>query len=129
MGIREGAPPRRVAPRATPLTEWPQSTLSHPDERQLAKGIKSTDVPKHLKNMVDLLVSESNQTEEGGTGVCLEYLLKNGAPFGNPSAIPARIPLYPCRCNGSARQTERTGPTVRHPSRSLALSSKHGCTP
>lgn len=29
--------------------------------------------------MVDLLVSESNQTEEGGTGVCLEYLLKNGA--------------------------------------------------
>ncbi|KAF9653144.1 hypothetical protein BDM02DRAFT_2144149 [Thelephora ganbajun] len=27
--------------------------------------------------MVDLLVSESSQTEEGGTGVCLEYLLKN----------------------------------------------------
>lgn len=33
--------------------------------------------------MVDLLVSESNQTEEGGTGVCLEYLLKNGASFVN----------------------------------------------
>ncbi|KAF9792437.1 Retinoic acid induced 16-like protein-domain-containing protein [Thelephora terrestris] len=60
-------------------TSWisVKSTLSHPDERQLARGIKSTDVPKHLKNMVDLLVSEANQTEEGGTGVCLEYLLKN----------------------------------------------------
>lgn len=93
MGIREGAPPGRVAPRVIPLTEQPQSTLSHPDERQLAKGIKSTDVPKHLKNMVDLLVSESNQTEEGGTGVCLEYLLKNGAPLANLGAVPAISPL------------------------------------
>ena len=81
MGKREGAFVTCIAPRTTPLTELSQSTLSHPDERQLARGIKSTDVPRHLKNMVDLLVSESNQTEEGGTGVCLEYLLKNGAQF------------------------------------------------
>lgn len=79
MDMREGAFPVYVAPFVLLLMGWHQSTLSHPDERQLAKGIKSTDVPKHLKNMVDLLVSESNQTEEGGTGVCLEYLLKNGA--------------------------------------------------
>lgn len=47
------------------------------DERQLSRGIASTDVPANLKVMVDLLVLESTRTEEGGTGVCLEYLLKN----------------------------------------------------
>ncbi|KAH9063451.1 Retinoic acid induced 16-like protein-domain-containing protein [Lactarius vividus] len=54
-----------------------KNTLLHPDERQLSKGIASTDVPTNLKVMVDLLVLESTRTEEGGTGVCLEYLLKN----------------------------------------------------
>jgi|ERR1700722_7545290 len=42
-----------------------QNTLLHPDERQLAKGIKSTDVPDHLKSMVDSLVWESTRTEDG----------------------------------------------------------------
>ncbi|KAF8212250.1 Retinoic acid induced 16-like protein-domain-containing protein [Mycena galopus ATCC 62051] len=54
-----------------------KSTLLHPDERQLTRGIKSTDVPAHLQSMVDALVLESTRTEEGGTGACLEYLLKN----------------------------------------------------
>ncbi|KAH8107083.1 Retinoic acid induced 16-like protein-domain-containing protein [Cristinia sonorae] len=54
-----------------------KTTLLHPDERQLSRGIKSTDVPTHLKSMVDALVWESTRTEEGGTGACLEYLLKN----------------------------------------------------
>ncbi|KAJ7449797.1 Retinoic acid induced 16-like protein-domain-containing protein [Mycena latifolia] len=54
-----------------------KNTLLHPDERQLTRGIKSTDVPAHLQSMVDSLVLESTRTEEGGTGACLEYLLKN----------------------------------------------------
>ncbi|KAI9509370.1 Retinoic acid induced 16-like protein-domain-containing protein [Russula earlei] len=54
-----------------------KNTLQYPDERQLSRGIMSTDVPANLKVMVDLLVRESTRTEEGGTGVCLEYLLKN----------------------------------------------------
>ncbi|KAH9966654.1 Retinoic acid induced 16-like protein-domain-containing protein [Russula dissimulans] len=54
-----------------------KNTLLQPDERQLSKGIASTDVPANLKIMVDLLVRESTRTEEGGTGICLEYLLKN----------------------------------------------------
>ncbi|KAI6036595.1 Retinoic acid induced 16-like protein-domain-containing protein [Pisolithus microcarpus] len=54
-----------------------ESTLEHPDERQLMKGIKSTDVPAHLQSMVDTLVWESSRTGDGGTGACLEYLLKN----------------------------------------------------
>ncbi|EKM55436.1 uncharacterized protein PHACADRAFT_143766 [Phanerochaete carnosa HHB-10118-sp] len=54
-----------------------KNTLEHPDERQLARGIKATDVPAHLQSVVDALVWESTRTEEGGTGVCLEYLLKN----------------------------------------------------
>ncbi|KIL00411.1 hypothetical protein PAXRUDRAFT_129879 [Paxillus rubicundulus Ve08.2h10] len=54
-----------------------KTTLEHPDERQLRKGIKSTDVPAHLRSMVDSLVWESSRTEEGATGACLEYLLKN----------------------------------------------------
>ncbi|KII88529.1 hypothetical protein PLICRDRAFT_41693 [Plicaturopsis crispa FD-325 SS-3] len=54
-----------------------KNTLLHPDERQLTKGIKATDVPAHLQSMVDSLVWESARTEEGETGACLEYLLKN----------------------------------------------------
>ncbi|PFH54367.1 hypothetical protein AMATHDRAFT_634 [Amanita thiersii Skay4041] len=54
-----------------------KNTLQHPDERQLNKGIKSTNVPMLLQSMVDALVWESTRTEAGGTGVCLEYLLKN----------------------------------------------------
>ncbi|KAJ7046768.1 Retinoic acid induced 16-like protein-domain-containing protein [Mycena alexandri] len=59
------------------LKETDQNTLLHPDERQLTRGIKSTDVPANLQSMVDSLVLESTRTEEGGTGACLEYLLKN----------------------------------------------------
>ncbi|KAI0699722.1 Retinoic acid induced 16-like protein-domain-containing protein [Cytidiella melzeri] len=58
-----------------------KNTLEHPDERQLSRGIKSTDVPAHLKSLVDALVWESTRTEEGGTGACLEYLLKNGTSW------------------------------------------------
>lgn len=68
-----------------------------PDERQLTKGISSTDVPAKLQAMVDSLVGESTRMEDEyvgnkyivvtnlsfsshrSTGVCLEYLLKNGA--------------------------------------------------
>ncbi|KAG7452527.1 uncharacterized protein BT62DRAFT_958440 [Guyanagaster necrorhizus] len=53
------------------------NTLLYPDERQLSRGIKSTDVPAHLQSLVDTLVLESMRTEEGTTGACLEYLLKN----------------------------------------------------
>lgn len=70
-------------------------------------------MPANLKMMVDLLVRESTRTEEGcvlfnpsflsyiltltpssrGTGVCLEYLLKNGA-FSSASKRPfcSRVP-------------------------------------
>ncbi|KAF8201804.1 Retinoic acid induced 16-like protein-domain-containing protein [Pholiota molesta] len=54
-----------------------KDTLLMPDERQLTKGITSTEVPTLLRSMVDSLVWESTRTEEGGTGACLEYLLKN----------------------------------------------------
>ncbi|KAJ3936854.1 MAG: Retinoic acid induced 16-like protein-domain-containing protein [Lentinula lateritia] len=54
-----------------------KNTLQHPDERQLARGIKSTDVPAHLQTMVNSLVTESTRIDEGTTGGCLEYLLKN----------------------------------------------------
>ncbi|KAG5652746.1 hypothetical protein H0H81_003887 [Sphagnurus paluster] len=54
-----------------------KNILQHPDERQLSRGIKSTNVPDHLRSLVDALVWESTRTEEGGTGACLEYLLKN----------------------------------------------------
>ncbi|KAH9946164.1 Retinoic acid induced 16-like protein-domain-containing protein [Epithele typhae] len=54
-----------------------KNTLMQPDERQITRGIKSTDVPARLQSMVDSLVWESTRTEEGVTGACLEYLLKN----------------------------------------------------
>jgi len=36
-----------------------------PDERQLSKGISSTDVPALLRSMVDSLVLESTKLEDG----------------------------------------------------------------
>lgn len=36
-----------------------------PDERQLTKGIGSTDVPAQLQAMVDSLVWESTRVEDG----------------------------------------------------------------
>ncbi|KAL4067615.1 Retinoic acid induced 16-like protein-domain-containing protein [Scleroderma yunnanense] len=54
-----------------------KTTLEHPDERQLLKGISSTDVPTHLRSMVDALVWETSRAEESATGACLEHLLKN----------------------------------------------------
>ncbi|KAH9484289.1 Protein FAM160B1 [Psilocybe cubensis] len=54
-----------------------KDTLLMPDERQLSKGIMATDVPDLLKSMVQSLISESTTTEIGGTGACMEYLLKN----------------------------------------------------
>ncbi|CAK5277423.1 unnamed protein product [Mycena citricolor] len=97
------------APAPKPVTDHAQefhrswnrvkSTLTHPDERQLTKGIKSTDVPAQLQSMVDALVSESNRIEEGGTGACLEYLLKNDvlgtlvrlSEHDRPSGIQAEV--------------------------------------
>ncbi|KAI5122048.1 hypothetical protein M0805_006032 [Coniferiporia weirii] len=54
-----------------------KDTLTHPDERQLARGISATEVPAALKSMIDSLVWESTRTDEGLTGACMEYLLKN----------------------------------------------------
>ncbi|KAG0707778.1 Retinoic acid induced 16-like protein-domain-containing protein, partial [Suillus ampliporus] len=76
-----------------------KTTLEHPDERQLTKGIKSTDAPAHLQSMVDALVWESSRTEEGATGACLEFLLKNDvlgtlvrlAEPDRPSGIQAEV--------------------------------------
>lgn len=47
------------------VNHYVQSTLLMPDERQLTKGINSTDVPVHLRSMVDSLVWESTRIEEG----------------------------------------------------------------
>ncbi|KIY70901.1 hypothetical protein CYLTODRAFT_487668 [Cylindrobasidium torrendii FP15055 ss-10] len=54
-----------------------KDTLEQPDEAQLRRGIQSTVVPAQLRAMVDTLVSESTRIEEGMTGACMEYLLKN----------------------------------------------------
>jgi len=37
----------------------------HPDERQLMKGIGSTNVPELLRSMVDSLVVESTRLDDG----------------------------------------------------------------
>ena len=42
-----------------------QNTLLHPDERQLSRGIKSTDIRTQLQSMVDSLVWESSRTDDG----------------------------------------------------------------
>ena len=42
-----------------------QETLEHPDERQLRRGISSTDVPEKLGLMVNALIGESARAEQG----------------------------------------------------------------
>ncbi|QRW16309.1 copper resistance-associated P-type ATPase [Rhizoctonia solani] len=54
-----------------------KNTLLIPDERQLTRGIGSTNVPAHLQAMVDALVWESTRGDQESTGACLESLLKN----------------------------------------------------
>ncbi|OCF72895.1 hypothetical protein I204_06124 [Kwoniella mangroviensis CBS 8886] len=54
-----------------------KETLEYPDERQIVRGISSTQVPNQLRHIVDALVYESNRTDEDTTGACLEYFLKN----------------------------------------------------
>ncbi|QRV87695.1 copper resistance-associated P-type ATPase [Ceratobasidium sp. AG-Ba] len=56
---------------------WESNTLLYPDERQLTKGVISTDVTANLQKMVDELVWESTRGDEDSTGACLESLLKN----------------------------------------------------
>ena len=52
-----------------------QETLTHPDERKLARGINATEVPTALRSMVDSLVWEATRTEEG----CVLCLLVLGS--------------------------------------------------
>ncbi|KAG8680607.1 hypothetical protein FRC08_016153 [Ceratobasidium sp. 394] len=54
-----------------------KNTLLYPDERQLTKGITSTNVTANLQTMVDELVRESTRGDQDSTGACLESLLKN----------------------------------------------------
>ena len=65
MGCHQGHLTSLVFPKVAGLKNYYQDTLQHPDERQLAKGIVYTNVPMHLKNLVDSLVWESTRTEEG----------------------------------------------------------------
>ncbi len=65
MGARQGTDTSLRCPSSLRLMAMLQNTLLHPDERQLTRGIKSTDVPAHLQSMVDSLVWESTRTEEG----------------------------------------------------------------
>ncbi|XP_039180126.1 protein FAM160B2 isoform X2 [Crotalus tigris] len=48
--------------------------LEAPDEN---KSAKQTDIPWRLKQMLDILVYEEKQQQEGETGPCLEYLLQH----------------------------------------------------
>lgn len=47
------------------LTCGRQNTLTHPDERQLAKGIKATNVHDSLQTMAESLVQESRMSVDG----------------------------------------------------------------
>lgn len=75
--INPGLGSRSVYPQPCALDFFTQvidqTTLEHPDERQLMRGIESTDVPAHLQSMVDSLVWESSRTEEGSVHSYLHH--------------------------------------------------------
>ncbi|PWZ00729.1 hypothetical protein BCV70DRAFT_189331 [Testicularia cyperi] len=53
-----------------------KSELQRPDERALFFGVARSDLPRRLQRIVDALVFESNRSNDGLTGPCMEYLLK-----------------------------------------------------
>lgn len=65
--------PFNLATLLTCILIYEQNTLQYPDERQITKGIKFTDVPTHLQSLVDALVWESTRTEEGYVVFCRHY--------------------------------------------------------
>ncbi len=77
------APKPAAGPRPDALPDFEAAwsavlaTLTHPDERQLARGIAYSPVPRALKHITDALVYESNRTDEDTTGACLEYFLRH----------------------------------------------------
>ncbi|CAK9784123.1 hypothetical protein CC85DRAFT_325006 [Cutaneotrichosporon oleaginosum] len=77
------APKPAAGPRPDALPDFDAAwsavvaTLTAPDERQLARGIAHSPVPRALKHITDALVYESNRTDEDTTGACLEYFLRH----------------------------------------------------
>ncbi|KAF6767108.1 Retinoic acid induced 16-like protein [Kalmanozyma brasiliensis GHG001] len=53
-----------------------QGELENPDERALFHGVARSDLPRRLQRIIDALVFESNRSNDGHTGPCMEYLLK-----------------------------------------------------
>ncbi|RKP14466.1 Retinoic acid induced 16-like protein-domain-containing protein [Piptocephalis cylindrospora] len=53
-------------------------TIYLAQEKKQTANVYQTPVPGHLKTLADLLVDEEIRQEEGQTGVCMEYLLRNG---------------------------------------------------
>lgn len=48
------------------------------EDRKANLHVKQTEIPEKLRQMVDMLVDEEARQEDNTTGVCMEYLLKNG---------------------------------------------------
>ncbi|XP_063167384.1 FHF complex subunit HOOK-interacting protein 2B isoform X2 [Candoia aspera] len=68
--------PRLDLPAA--FTEhWKGVTHYYLEASDENKPAKQTDIPWHLKQMLDILVYEEKQQPEGETGPCLEYLLQH----------------------------------------------------
>lgn len=80
-----GTPRLRKKPSLHPVgsvdifhADWQviHSELDSPDERALFFGVARSDLPRRLQRIVDALVFESNRSNDGHTGPCMEYLLK-----------------------------------------------------
>ncbi|XP_072835221.2 FHF complex subunit HOOK-interacting protein 2B isoform X1 [Pogona vitticeps] len=68
--------PRLDLPAA--FTEhWKGITHYYLEATDESKPAKQTDIPWHLKQMLDILVYEEKQQPVGETGPCLEYLLQH----------------------------------------------------
>ncbi|GAC96410.1 hypothetical protein PHSY_003990 [Pseudozyma hubeiensis SY62] len=80
-----GSPRLRKKPSLHPVgsvdifhADWlaVQAELESPDERALFFGVARSDLPRRIQRIIDALVFESNRSNDGHTGPCMEYLLK-----------------------------------------------------
>lgn len=63
------------------IQSYYKDTLNRPDERQLLRGIQSTEVPKRLSRIVDTLVLETGKYQDiEESPPALDWFLSQGLP-------------------------------------------------
>uniref|UniRef100_A0A3Q0RCX6 Uncharacterized protein n=1 Tax=Amphilophus citrinellus TaxID=61819 RepID=A0A3Q0RCX6_AMPCI len=59
------------------VDHWKSITSYYIETTDDSRPVRQTDIPWHLKQMLDILVYEEKQQVSSDTGACMEYLLQH----------------------------------------------------